>query len=154
MKHSFDNFGWYSPEEIPGRTTEVTPPGCGERIEGQPYPNFTGYQWILLEYHYAELPAPGPEPGPGPLPVPVSPLVTIITKFQFMSRLTIAERLAIYAAEAGSPMIRMWLEMFKICEEIDTTNTDTITGIQMLEQSGLIATGRAAEILGTNAPNT
>lgn len=80
--------------------------------------------------------------------------VTILTKFQFMSRLTIAERLAIYAAEAGSPIIRMWLEMFKICEEIDTINADTIAGVQMLEQAGLIAEGRAAEILGTNAPNT
>ena len=148
MKHSFDNFGWYSPEEIPGRNTEVAPPECGEKTEGQLYPNFTGYQWIWLGYHYAELPTTEP------IPVPLPPPVTVLTKFQFMSRLTIAERLAIYAAEAGSPMIRMWLEMFKICEEIDTTNPDTITGIQMLEQSGLIAEGRAAEILGTNAPNT
>lgn len=54
MKYSFDKFGWYSSEEIPSRQTEVIPPMCGTPVVGQPYPNFTGYEWILLPYSDAK----------------------------------------------------------------------------------------------------
>jgi len=75
----------------------------------------------------------------------------ILTKFQFISRLTMTERLAIYTAEATDPMIRMWLDTFRICDDIDLTNPDTETGVQMLEAAGFIAPGRVNEILNINA---
>jgi hypothetical protein len=53
MKYSFDNFGWYSSVEIPNRQTEVIPPICGTAVVGEPFPNFTGYEWIWLPYNNA-----------------------------------------------------------------------------------------------------
>jgi hypothetical protein len=70
-----------------------------------------------------------------------------MTKFQFISRLTLAERVAIYTAEDTNPVIKMWLEMFRICEEIELDNPDTREGVQMLEALGFIAAGRADAIL-------
>jgi hypothetical protein len=76
-------------------------------------------------------------------PEPSKPM----TKFQFISRLTLAERVAIYTAEDTNPVIKMWLEMFRICEEIELDNPDTREGVQMLEALGFIAAGRADAIL-------
>jgi hypothetical protein len=70
-----------------------------------------------------------------------------LTKFQFISRLTMDERVAIYSAEDTSPVIKMWLEMFRICEEIELDNPDTRDGVRMLEALGFIAAGRAEAIL-------
>lgn len=70
-----------------------------------------------------------------------------LTKFQFISRLTMGERLAIYTAENTNPTIKMWLEMFRICQEIEPDNPDTIQGVQMLEALGFIGVGRAEQIL-------
>jgi hypothetical protein len=70
-----------------------------------------------------------------------------LTKFQFISRLTMGERLAIYTAENSNPTIKMWLEMFRICQEIEPDNPDTIQGVQMLEALGFIGAGRAEQIL-------
>ena len=82
-------------------------------------------------------------PRPTPPPLPSTPL----TKFQFISRLTMDERVAIYSAEDTSPVIKMWLEMFRICEEIELDNPDTRAGVLMLEALGFIAAGRAEAIL-------
>lgn len=90
-----------------------------------------------------------PEPET-PAVVAITP-VAALTKFQFLSRLTVEERLGIFSAEATNPMVRMWLETFRICEDIEVTNPETITGVQMLEAAGFIASGRANEILSTNA---
>lgn len=51
MKYSFDNFGWYSKVEIPNRQTDVVPPQCGDPVVGEPYPNFTGYTWIMIPFN-------------------------------------------------------------------------------------------------------
>lgn len=50
MKYSFDYWGWFTLEVIPSRQTEIAPPPCGTPVVGEPYPNFTGYEWILLPY--------------------------------------------------------------------------------------------------------
>ena len=71
----------------------------------------------------------------------------ILTKYQFLSRFTSAERLAIINASKQSPEVELFWEMFKIAEEIDLTNAETIAGVRMLEPAGLIVAGRAAEIL-------
>jgi len=78
---------------------------------------------------------------------PIIPKSTIYTKYQFLTRFTLAERLAIFAAAKQLPEAELWLEMFKICEEVDLTHAETITGVQMLEASGLITAGRAEEIM-------
>ena len=72
---------------------------------------------------------------------------TILTKYQFISRLTVQERIAIFELENTNAMVKMWLEMFKICDEIDLSNEETIQGIGMLSQFGILAQERIAELL-------
>ena len=56
---SYDSHGWLSQAEIPGRTTGATVPQHGAKTVGQPYPNFTGVEWVLATYS-EPLPPPGP----------------------------------------------------------------------------------------------
>lgn len=53
MPYSFDSWGWLSLTEIPNRTTEIEPPQHGERIVGQPYPNFISPTdgWTMATYY-------------------------------------------------------------------------------------------------------
>lgn len=141
MIYSFDIFGWYSVEQIPGRFTEIEPPLHGEKVDGELYPNFTGHEWVILSYYNQEFPINDPPSPPKP------DTITVFTKFQFISRFTIDERLAIYAAEATTSIIRLWLDTFRICEEIDIANPDTVAGIMMLQSLGFITELRASEIL-------
>ena len=75
------------------------------------------------------------------------PTTNILTKYQFISRLTVQERIAIFELENTNPMVKMWLEMFKICDEIDLSNEETIGGIGMLSQLGILAEERISELL-------
>lgn len=141
MSYSYDIYGWYSLEEISNRTTEVAPPACGEKIEGELYPNFTGYEWQMLEYHYYPDPIPIPEPVPEPIKI------TILTPYEFLKRFTSEERKAIKAATFTNPDIDDLWTMFTVAKDIDLRNTDTTEGVNALESAGILATGRASEIL-------
>ena len=77
----------------------------------------------------------------------ILPVMNILTKYQFMNRLTVPERIAIFELESTDSMVKMWLEMFKIADEIDVTNAETIAGINMLAQLGVITSDRVQEIL-------
>ena len=77
-------------------------------------------------------------------PVPVQPLPT---KLEFFDRFTDAEQIAIYDAAKTVTAIQVWLDKFKLASDIDVTDPRTIAGIQALEAAGLLAAGRAAEIL-------
>jgi hypothetical protein len=76
-----------------------------------------------------------------------------LTKLEFMNRFTDTELANIYSAAKLSVMVEVWLEKLKAASpEADGTSVDlddprTMAGIQSLEAGGLIATGRAAEIL-------
>ena len=60
---SFDTYGWLSATEIPGRTTGIEPPTHGDKIVGEPYPNWTGNEWVLATYSDPVIPAPDPRPA-------------------------------------------------------------------------------------------
>ena len=77
-------------------------------------------------------------------PVPVQPLPT---KLEFFDRFTDAEQVAIYDAAKTVTQVQIWLDKFKLVLDIDVTDPRTIAGIQALEAVGLLAAGRAAEIL-------
>jgi hypothetical protein len=79
--------------------------------------------------------------------IPPAPRQTQLTKLQAMERFTDAELAAIYTAAKASVAVEVWLEKFKAATEIDLTNASFIAGVDGLEGSGLIAAGRAAEIL-------
>lgn len=73
--------------------------------------------------------------------------IRIITKLTYMNRFTDAELAGIYTAAKSVVQIEIWLEKFKLASEINLDDPYTIAGLQAMEVSGLIATGRAAEIL-------
>jgi hypothetical protein len=44
-------------------------------------------------------------------------------------------------------MLEDYMALMELASEIDTSDADTKAGVQMLEAVGLLAAGRAAEIL-------
>jgi len=70
-----------------------------------------------------------------------------LTKFQFMSRFTVAERVAITTASIQSAALSDWVALFKLTEEMNLNDPQTIAGVQMLEAGGIIGVGRTVEIL-------
>lgn len=74
--------------------------------------------------------------------------VTVITKLEYLRRFTSQERVTIRTVAKSNPVLEDYLAMLDIAEEINLSDADTVAAVQMLEQAGLIASGRAAEILG------
>lgn len=70
-----------------------------------------------------------------------------LTKLEYLRRFTTDERVAIRAAAAANPVLGDYLKLMELAQEINTGDPDTIAAVQMLEQAGLIAAGRAQEIL-------
>jgi len=79
--------------------------------------------------------------------VEAAPVPRTITKLEYLRRFTTAERVAIRAAAAANPVLDDYLKLMELAQEINLDDADTIAAVQMMEQSGLIAAGRAAEIL-------
>ena len=86
-----------------------------------------------------------------------------ITAYAFRQRFTTAEKIAIEFATLDNPqatteqrmqavMLRVQMDDIHMARYIDVTNESLITGMHMLETVGLLAPGRANEIL--NAPIT
>lgn len=71
----------------------------------------------------------------------------LISKLDYMNRFTDAELVAIYTEAKTNVNVEIWLEKFKLAAEINLDDPRTSSGLQALETLGLIATGRAAEIL-------
>jgi len=70
-----------------------------------------------------------------------------ITKRAFLARITPEEYAAIKTAAAQNAILDYFWQMFMVSEDITLDFPDTIAGINMMEQAGLIAAGRAVEIL-------
>lgn len=71
-----------------------------------------------------------------------------ITKLAFKQRFTAEERIAIREAAAVNPQIYDFEDLVNAATYIDLLRPDTIAAVSVIEQLGLIAEGRAAEILG------
>lgn len=83
-------------------------------------------------------------------PVIIEPVIepkTTLTKLEYMNRFTDTELTGIYTAAKSVVEIEIWLEKFKVTTEVDLTDPRTVSGVQALEDAGLIAAGRAQEIL-------
>ena len=83
----------------------------------------------------------------GERPVLDKTIKNTLTKYQFMSRFTPAERIAIQMGATQSAELADWIALFKLTEEINLGDPNTIAGVTMLESSGIIGVGRASEIL-------
>lgn len=70
-----------------------------------------------------------------------------ITRLEFRERFTPAEKVAIYTAAKQSVELQVWLDDLAAASDVRTDYPATVGGVQALEAAGLIAPGRAAEIL-------
>lgn len=79
--------------------------------------------------------------------IPPVPMPRIVTKLEYLRRFTTEERVAIRAAASVNPVLDDYLRLMELAQEINLDDADTVAAANMLEQAGLIAQGRAAEVL-------
>ena len=79
-------------------------------------------------------------------PPPETPREMQLTKLQFLRLFTTAERIAIRAS--SDPVIVDFLQLLDLAQDVRLDDPDTVQGVHYLEAEGLIAHGRAHEILG------
>jgi hypothetical protein len=84
-----------------------------------------------------------------PDPEPVATVTTPkqLSKYQYMNLFTDQELATIYTVAKSVIQIEVWLEKFKVAEVVDLADPSTVAGLHALEAGGLLAAGRAAEIL-------
>lgn len=82
-----------------------------------------------------------------------------ITKYEFRKLFTLAERIAIDSAPSNAnipanyrAMLTTMNKDMELSSVVILTNPDVAAGVNFLEQLGLIAPGRAAEILSNTPP--
>jgi len=71
----------------------------------------------------------------------------ILSKKEFFDTFTYPELVAIYIAAKTNPIIEVYLDKIKVSESIDLSHQEAIDGVNAIEKLGLIAVGRAKEIL-------
>lgn len=81
----------------------------------------------------------------------ISPPVpeTKITRLAFKNRMTQDERIAIRTESETNYYVLDFMDLVADASFIDLSREDTIAGVNYLEGLGLLATGRADEILNT-----
>ena len=131
MPYYFDNYGWLTSEVLPGRSTDVAPP---EDIPEGKAANWTGHKWLVINYSAPPIYDPVPESK-------------IYSQVAWLKQFTQEERIAIWGAAAGNAVLDDFVRMMNASPEIYTDDPDTIAGVQTLEAVGLLAVGRADEIL-------
>lgn len=80
------------------------------------------------------------------VPAVVTPVLPW-TKKEFLLKFTPAEYAGIIAATKVNALLDYYWQLFMVTENVLKTDPATIAGIQALEVNGLLAEGRAAEIL-------
>ena len=67
------------------------------------------------------------------------------TQLAFMRRFTQQERIGIRASEDA--IVQDFLALLQVAQDVSNEDPDTIGAVQYMESLGLIATGRASEVL-------
>ena len=70
-----------------------------------------------------------------------------ITRLEYLRRFTTEERVTIRAVSAQNAVLADYLQLMEMAQDISLDDPDTIAAVNMLEQAGLLASGRAAEVL-------
>lgn len=78
---------------------------------------------------------------------PVSVQRKALSRLEFLRRFTAEERVAIRQASTTDPIIYDFLDLLYQAQEVRADDADTRAGLQYLETKGLLASGRATEIL-------
>ncbi len=71
----------------------------------------------------------------------------LLTKLEYLRRFTGQERVMIRQAAKTEPVLEDYLALLELADNIPLDDPDTVAAVGMLEMVGLIASGRAAEIL-------
>jgi hypothetical protein len=71
----------------------------------------------------------------------------ILSKLEFLELFTAEERIAIRQARGSSAALDDYLYLMELAEDVDLDSQKTQGGVMMLEQAGILASGRAQEIL-------
>ncbi len=134
MNYTFDIYGRFAgtSDEPTDRSTEVAPDGLTADW------NWNGVSWVFAPNVLTE-----------PIvsqPVEIKPARTL-TKLRYMSRFTDEELAGIYTAAKSVVQVEVWLEKFKVAEDVDLDDPATVAGVQALEAAGLLAEGRSTQIL-------
>lgn len=79
--------------------------------------------------------------------VDVTPTSYTWTKLAYLRRFSQAERIAIRDAATRIAELADYLELLALAEEVKSDDPDIIAALTMLEGAGLLAAGRAQEIL-------
>lgn len=88
-------------------------------------------------------------PVADPPPAPVM----IISPYDFLNLLKQSERVAILTAATTDMAMADWMNMLNHVSLVHLDDPKTIAGVDALEAATLIAAGRAAQILGNEAPS-
>lgn len=72
----------------------------------------------------------------------------LISQTEFLRRLTNSELEAILAAAKASVAVEAWVYRFDRAGDVDLNDPLTVQGVQSLEVAGLLAAGRASQVLG------
>lgn len=108
------------------------------------YQNDTPVEWSGMEFathdHTAQV-----DPVEAVTDVPVVAMTW--TKLEYLRRFTQDERIAIRTAAKTVPQLDDYLELLTLAEDIRSDDPDIVGALQMLEGAGLMAPGRAQEIL-------
>ena len=104
-------------------------------------------EWSGMQFadfdHTLEVEAPGTVTD-----VPVVAMTW--TKLEYLRRFTQDERIAIRTAAKQVPALEDYVALLELATEVRSDDPDIIAALQMLEGAGLIAAGRAQEILNGN----
>lgn len=77
----------------------------------------------------------------------VEPSQRTLTKLEYLRLFTQEERITIRTVAKTNAVLEDYLDMLDIAEEINLDDPDTIAAVMMLEGAGLLAEGRASEVL-------
>lgn len=152
MTYFYDNNGWLSYSEAEDRGTKIAPPAHDTKNLNQPFPFWTGRDWILENYKT-------------PVIVPTQPVIAPnewhMSKGKFRDRFTSAEKINIEMAALDNPAgtmaqrrlaasVRASLADQRDAVYIDLKFAPTRAGVQNMEALGLLGSvGRALAILDT-----
>jgi len=70
-----------------------------------------------------------------------------LSRLEFMRMFTAPERIALRTIAESNPALADYLDLIDKAESISLDDADVVAGLTMLEAVGLLATGRAEEIL-------
>lgn len=80
-------------------------------------------------------------------PPPVYGGQRLLSVRDFMRLFTPAERITIRQASASSAALGDFMDMMYAGDDVNLDSPETVAGVTMLEQAGIIAAGRAQEVL-------